>query len=200
MTISLTDVDQYIAKHLRDTELYVKLTAMMKYIVDATNTEIKDVKEKYTNPSGLSEESIRQIMYEQGYNYIVNLMDTLTGVQFNTMISFIDLIDQLKGTRAGLELVLKLLGFDSIIKEWWEDPSDLGEEWTYEIIVLFNTSNVPDIFDTLDKIYEFSNNYVLADISNVEVRFIFSNFADKATILGGFSKKTVFGTIIERAV
>jgi hypothetical protein len=96
--------------------------------------------------------------------------------------------------------VLKLLGFDSIIREWWEDPSALGDPLTYDITVFVNSSFVPDIFLTLEKVQEFSRNYVLAQISNVDVQFLFDRFASKAPIMAGFAKQRFIGQIVQRAV
>lgn len=195
----MADVKTYVVKHARDRELWKKISDMTQYVVDGAVEDLKDVKLKNNGPDQVSEDVIRAILTEQGFDYIVSVMDTITNFEFNTLISYIDLIKQLKGNRDGLELVLRLLGFDSIIQEWWEDPQDEGEPWTYEIIVLFNTSIVPDIFETLEKVQEFSRNYVFAKISNVEIRFLFSKFAEKGTIMGGFSHVTHKRKILERA-
>lgn len=197
--LQITDVDQFIAKYLReDSELYVKMREMMQYVVDNTVEELGDVKYKYTHPEKLKDEAIKAIIAEQGFDYIVNVMNTIDGLEFNTMLSFMDLINQLKGTRKGLELVLKLLGFDSIIKEWWEVGSK-HNPWEYEIIVIVNSSLVPDIFDTIDKVKAFSRNYVLAKIANINVRFSASKFAERGVIMGGFAKPVYIGNIVQRA-
>ena len=125
-------------------------------------------------------------------------MNTMEGLEFNTMLSFMDVVNQLKGTREGLELVLKLMGFDSIVNEWWEDEGLDKDPWTYEIIVIVNSSNVPDIFNTIEKVREFSDNYVLSKISNINVRFSADKFAEIGAIMGGFAKPTYFGHIIQR--
>lgn len=193
------DVSKYINRDQANTELWIKINEMLQYIVTNFETDLADTKLKYSGPDVVREEVIRQILIEQGFDYIVSVMDTIDNFSFNRLVSYIDLINQLKGHRDGLELVLRLLGFDSIIREWWEDPLNEGEPWTYEIIVLVNTSIVPDIFTTLEKIQTFSRNYVFAKIVNIEVRFIFSSFAEKGVIMGGFSKAKYFGRIYQRA-
>jgi len=167
------NVDLIISEHKKNTELWTKIRAMTQYVVDQTATELADVKYKVKDPNALSQDGVKQIIEEEGFKYIVSIMDTINNFQFNTMVAFVDLINQLKGHRSGLELVLKLLGFDSIIREWWEDPNSLGEPLTYDITVFVNSSFVPDIFLTLEKVQEFSRNYVLAQISNVDVQFSF---------------------------
>lgn len=198
-TPKYNDVEQFIPENLREVELFPKIQELAKYVLDKSVDEMKDFRLKYRGPDQVSEETIKEILYELGYDYIVSVMDTITNFQFNTLLSYVSLISQLKGSRKGLELVLKLLGFDSIIKEWWEDPNNLGEPWTYEIVIIANSSNVPDIFDTLEKVQIFSRNYVFGQISNIDIRFAFENFAEKAPIMGGFVKARYFGRIIERA-
>jgi hypothetical protein len=197
-------VKDYISDFRKDAELWVKVEAMTQHIVSNFETDLSDVRDKYKNPDKLSEQAIKEIIRERGFDYIVSVMDTINNFQFNTLVSFIDLIGQLKGTRPGLELVLTLLGFDSIIQEWWEGEDDLfnpvREPLTYEIIVFVNSSFVPDVFATLDQVQFFSENYVLGKIDNVEVRFLFDVFAERGVIMGGFITPHYFGEITERAV
>jgi len=192
-------VSAYIPKHLRGTELYTKLQELLLYVVDTSATELTDVKYKFKDNSQLSSDGVKNTILEQGFGYIVDVMNTVENLEFNVMLSFMDVINQLKGTRAGLELVLKLMGFDSIIAEWWEDPSVEKDKWSYELIVIFNSSNVPNIFDTLEKVKEFSDNYVLGKISNVEVRFSAERFATIPAVISGFTHETHFFRINERA-
>jgi hypothetical protein len=194
-----SDLRKFISENLRDAELSIKLNEMMTFILSSVVTELNDTKYKKTRPETLSEDMIKAIISEQGFNYIVDVMDTLNGFQFNKMLSFIDLINQLKGTRKGMELVLRLMGFDSIIKEWWQDAQFDQDPWTYEIIVIVNSSFVPDIFNTLDKIKEFSQNYVIAKVTNIELRFAADNFARLAPLMGVFVTTTSRGRVLERA-
>lgn len=200
MSVDLKEtVSAYIPKHLRGTDLYVKIQELMLYVVESSIEEFKDVKYKYTDNAQLSSEAVKNTIIEQGFNYIVDVMDTVEGLEFNVMLSFMDVVNQLKGTRAGLELVLKLMGFDSIISEWWEDPSVEKDKWSYEIVVIFNSSNVPDIFNTVEKVRGFSDNYVLGKISNIDIRFSAEEFASIPAVLSGFTHVTHFVKIIERA-
>lgn len=171
----------------------------MLYTVNQSIDELKDVKYKYKDNTQISSDAVKNTILEQGFGYIVDVMNTVDNLEFNTMLSFMDVVNQLKGTRAGLELVLKLMGFDSIIAEWWEDPAVEKDKWSYELIVIFNSSNVPNIFDTLDKVKVFSDNYVLGKISNVEIRFSAEKFASIPAVMSGFTHVTHFVRINERA-
>lgn len=193
------NINKLLNSHQKSTDLWIKINEVMTYVVAQGNDGLADIEYKYTDPDVAKEETIKNTMTEEGFDYIVSLMNTIDGFSFNTMLYFISLINRLKGTRAGVELVLRLLGFDAIIREWWEDPDDLGEPNTFEIIVFMNTSYIPDVFDTLEKVQVFLRNYVYALLVNVEVKFIFDKFARRAPIMGGFSKNTRFGTITQRA-
>lgn len=192
------EVGQFIPENLQEYDLWPKIQEMMQYILDNGIEEMKDFREKYTGPDQVSEDVVKEILIEQGFSYIVDIMDTITDFEFNTLITYVSLISQLKGNRKGLELVLRLLGFESVIREWWEDPDDLGEPWTYDLTVLANASNVPDIFTTLQKVEVFSRNYVFAQISNIDIQFVLENFAELAPIMGGYVKPVYFGRIIQR--
>ena len=189
----------YVAEKIRDQEIYPKVTEMLDFIISNFEAEMVDVKNKWTDPNALSEDTIKEIIKELGFTYIKNVMDTITNFQFNTLLQFVSLIGLLKGHRDGLELVLKLLGFDSIIVEWWETTNE--EPWTFEIIILMNSTFVPDIFKTLDKLKIFISNYVFPTISNIDFRFNLDTFGERAAIIAGFVKQTraTDGPIARRA-
>jgi len=196
------EVDKFIPENLSDVPLWPKIRELLNYVLTEANKELEDVTKKLTGPDEVREEVVKQILIEKGYDYIVSVMDTLNNLEFNTLITYVSLISQLKGSRKGLELVLRLLGFESQIREWWEADTieERGEPWTYEITVYYNASNVPDIFETIEQVQVFSRNYVFALISNIEVQVILENFAEKAPIMGGFTKASYFGRIIQRAL
>ena len=50
----------------------------------------------------------------------------------------------------------------------------------------------------LQQIKIFSENYVLADISNINVKFSASKFAEISAIMGGFYRPIFRGNIIKR--
>lgn len=198
MAIELREVQDFIARYKQNTELWAKINEMVQYIVDNANTDLDPVRNKYRNPAALDNETIKQIIVENGYGYIRDVMDTLNGFDFDVMISFVDLIGNLKGTRRGMELVLRLMGFDSIIKEWWQNDTREAEPWSYEIIVIMDTSFVVDVYNTLDKLKIFSENYVLAMIDNIDIRFSAAKFAEALPIMGGFHNASYRGTLVRR--
>lgn len=183
----------YLAEGIKELELYPKITSMLDYIVLNFETEFNDIKYKYTDPSVVSNDVIKQIIDELGFRYIADIMDTITNYQFNTMLDFIGLINLLKGSRLGMELILKLLGFDSIIAEWWEVEPNLDVD-TYDITVILNNSTVLDPFETLNKVKIFARHYVYPIINNVDFRFSFA-LAEKNITFAGFFRPSYSGSI-----
>jgi hypothetical protein len=87
-----TDIKEYINKDQKNSALWIKINEMFEYVVTNFNTELEDTKLKYSGPDVVREEVIRQILIEQGFDYIVSVMDTIDGFEFNRLISYIDLI------------------------------------------------------------------------------------------------------------
>lgn len=192
----LTDPEKFLPFALKQYELYPKISEMLQYIMSQAVVELEDVKYKYSRPDAVSDEVIKQIIQELGYQYIKDVMDTLENFEFTALLDFLSLISLLKGHRQGLELILKLLGFDSIIKEWWEtDP--VQPVYTYELIVIMDTTFVPDIFGTLDKIKIFARQYVFPVLDNIDFRFRLT-FAEKNVNFAGFWRLRYTGRIFQR--
>lgn len=192
----LTQPDRFLPMALKQYELYPKISEMLQFILAGAVVELEDVKYKYSRPDAVSDEVIKQIVQELGFQYIRDVMDTLENFEFTALLDFLSLISLLKGSRQGLELILKLLGFDSIIKEWWE-PDPMRPVYTYELIVIMNTTFVPDIFGTLDKIQIFARQYVFPVLENIDFRFQLT-FAEKNVNFAGFWRLKYSGRIFQR--
>lgn len=194
---SLQSSIQLISKKLRDDEFFVKVAEILDKAKSDYDTDFADIKYKLQDPSKLREEAIKEILNELGFAYIRELMDTLTNIEFNVLIDFISLLNLLKGSRDGLEIVMRLLGFDTVIVEWWEALPN-KEEMTFDITVLMNTSNVPDFVKTLDQVKIFTQHYVLPKLDLIDFRFILESFLEKQVHLAGFTRMRHFGRIVER--
>lgn len=196
--MSLQDSINFVAQELQSEELYPKVSSMLDYIIDNFEDELEDVKSKYRGPSVVREEVIKEIVIELGFEYIKDIMDTITNFEFNVLIDFLSLLNLLKGHRDGLELVLRLLGLDSVISEWWEqDPQ--GEPHTFDITVIMNTTFIPDVEETLSRVQVFVQNYVFPIINNIDFTFVFDTAFEKNANMAGFVKMKVLGTIRQRA-
>ena len=175
---------ELVPEKLRDKELYPKFAEMVDYIVKNFAEEFEDVKYKYRGPDVVREDVIKEIISELGFSYIRSVMDTLTNFQFNTLLQFVSLINLLKGSRQGLELVLLLLGFDSFIQEWWE-KNPKGTPYTFEIVVIMDENQVTDVFETLARVQVFARAYVFPVIENVDFRFSVS-FGERSITHAGW--------------
>lgn len=188
---------QLISNKLRNDDFFVKFTEILDEVWSEYNTDFSDVKYKLQDPTQLREQAIKEIVDELGFSYIRKLMDTLTNIEFNVLIDFISLLNLLKGSREGYEIVLKLLGFDSVITEWWE-AAPKKEEMTFDITVLMNTSQVPDFIKTLDSVKIFTQHYVLPKIDLIDFKFILESFLEKQANLAGFVRMQHFGRITDK--
>ena len=146
---------------------------------------IIDTKYKYKDPDQLSSEVITEIIKEYGFDYINNIVSTLQNIETNVLVHFISLLHLLKGHQDGLELILKVLGFNFTIVNWWENFPK-GEPHTYNMDIFFNLSQVADVFETLNQIRIFSENYVYPKllVANLVVDF---DLADAETCMMGFN-------------
>jgi hypothetical protein len=187
---------EFIPEGIRAQELYPKVCSMVDYIVRNFETELEDVRFKYRGPDVVREEVIKQIINELGFDYISSVMDTITNFEFNQLLQFLSLINLYKGHRSGLELVLKLLGFDSITTEWWENNPQ-GPIMTFDLTVIVNSSYVTDLQKTVDRVKVFTRHYVYPVLNNVDFRFSLT-LAEKNVIMAGFVRSRYTGTIMQR--
>lgn len=182
--MSTTDVIKFIPEDLRQFEIHPKVAELLNFIVDKFNTDYGDILNKYKNPSDVSEDVISVIIRENGFSYIANIAANLTDTDTNILLNFMSLLHFMKGTRAGLELVLEVLGFKAEIVEWWETTPP-GEEDTFNMTVFMDLSKVDDVFKTLERIRLFTLNYVYPRFQFATVVFAF-DMADTATAFVSF--------------
>ena len=191
---SLESSIQLISKKLRNDEFFIKVSELLDKARSDYDTDFSDVKYKLQDPTKLREQAIKEIIDELGFTYIRTLMDTLTNLEFNVLIDFISLLNLLKGQREGLEIVMRLLGFDTIIREWWE-ASPTKEEMTFDLTVLMNTSFVTDFDATLQEVKIFTQHYVLPKLDLIDFKFVLGQFLAQQVNLAGFLKVKHFGKI-----
>ena len=193
--MALSDVKTFIAEKLRDDELWVKMSELLQYVIDNFQTELNDVRNKHFGADATREEVVKATIEELGFKYIDDIANTLSPFEITFLIDFVSLLNLLKGSREGVRIVLELLGFDAIINEWWEqDP--IAEPMTFKIIVLADSSVVPDEQETVDKLKQFLREYV---IPIAELQFLFViEFIGLETGHAGFFKQFNSGKITDR--
>lgn len=181
---------------LQGVALNIKFTALFDFLVQQQAVEFQDVKYKYANPSQVNQEVIVNVINELGFSYITDVMATTTNLEFNTLLSFVSLINLLKGSVLGLQIILVLLGFDAVITEWYQ-TIPVGLPYTYSMLLLMNLSNVPNPIVTVNAVRIFARQYVFPLLTSLDYNFQV-NFAEAGTAIVAFPKAYAFGTIIAR--
>ena len=116
-----------------------------------------DVINKYVDISTLSDRALKAIISENGYAYIVDVLN-FTTEQLRGFVYFLPLIAALKGTLPGLELILSIFCREVKITEGWTttDP----ELPMYTMKIDLEIVNTGILADTSDMIIEFCSEYV----------------------------------------
>lgn len=186
----------FIPEKLRDQPIYPKICSMTDYIISNAVLQFEDVSLKYSGSDVVRNDVIKEIVSELGFDYVRGVMDTITNFEFSILLQFIALLNTLKGSRQGLELILRLLGFDTVVREWWEETPPLPVD-TYNLIVIMNTTFVQNPAETLEKVREFAREYVYPTLNTIDFRFSLS-FATKNVNFGGFTRARYTGSISTR--
>lgn len=167
----------YIPNKLKESPLYIKITDLLDDVQTQNDTDFKDTFNKYRDIEDINIEGVKLIIKEFGYQYIVDVL-ALTDTQLVSMLGFLSLVHILKGHKSGVELVLRLLGYDYTIEEWWEDPTNIkGFGYNYgfdygqkdlapgESIITLLDSDVSS--DIIARIQIFLDNYVFYNIVTI---------------------------------
>lgn len=149
----------YVPFRRREDELYKFLVFLLNYTDENFKTEMVDVENKYKGPDKISKEAVKQILSEFGLTRIADLLDTSDNIDFNAIAAYAGYLALFKGSRTGYETTLRLLGFDYILQEWWEQ-SPKGEPNTMLIDVLIDSSVVKKPYETFQLIKQFTAEYV----------------------------------------
>jgi hypothetical protein len=156
--------ENLLPERLRDDELFKYVTELMDVIYEKYAEDMRDVSLKYISPDDVSEQTVKEVFLENGLKSVVDLFDTFDDIDFATILYFSTYILLFKGHRSGYELVLKLVGFDYDMVEWWEtDPK--GKENTFSISLNISSSTVSNPYQTFQKVKKFTAEYVLPIIS-----------------------------------
>lgn len=134
--------------------------------------DLGDTTSKYKSPALASAEVVNLVVAEFGFDYLLPLINSLQNIDTSILLNFMSLLQLMKGTRRGLELVLQLLGMTTQITEWWE-TTPRGPPQTFQMTVFMNLSQVPDVFATLETIRTFTLNFVYPIFESFTVVFEF---------------------------
>ena len=155
-------VAYYFPEFWATTPLYAeKIIPLLDHMLSVSSPQANrlallyfDVFQKYKNPSDMTDASVRRYIQDMGYGYILDLI-SLSGESLRNLLFLLPIIDYLKNSKAGLELVLQILSVDgngigTEVIEWWEQ-NPVGVEDTFKIVSTIDVSNInPDFFEKFD--------------------------------------------------
>lgn len=121
---------------------------------------------KYQNPQDLPVENIRELIKEQGYDYIVELISP-TESDLKILINLLVLIHLLKGSTKGLEIVLSIFSLKSepsdIEISQWYDEIPVADENTFNISTKIDMNTISNSF--FQNFDNFIKNYVYPSLT-----------------------------------
>lgn len=178
----------YVPLRRRNKELYKYLVYQLNYTDTLYAAEISDTANKYKGPDQISKEATKQILSEFGLKTIADLLDSSDSIDFNSIAAYASYLSLLKGSRSGYETVIRLLGFDFTLVEWWE-ANPKRKPNTIEFDVLLDSSIVPRPYDTFQKIKKFTAEYVFPIIDPLAYSLSI-NFSELAILHHGYAHPT----------
>jgi uncharacterized protein (DUF433 family) len=175
---------EYFPEKLRNSELVEQYSKVTEFIVEDAYEQLQDVKFKASRTGEVRQEVVEEIIRELGFGYISSIVEEITDFEYSILLDFLSFLNILKGTRAGVEVILKLLGFEAIVEEWWEQEP-IAEPMTFIITIFMDNSTVTDPFVVIEKIKIFLREYVYAVFENANLVFEIE-FAEANTAHAGF--------------
>jgi hypothetical protein len=175
---------QYLPQWHKETDqqLYQKMTEILDHIVKDVEFEISGLRNKYLDYSTLTKDLTEIMIQEMGYSYITEVLD-LSEEQLHVILGYLGVIHAFKGTKAGLELCLQLMGAKYTITEWWEaNPTRTPD--TFSLLIDLNLSGMKR--DTMTKLHSFVRQYVYPVMDAIEYTFQ-ATLLDLSIRMGGGS-------------
>lgn len=174
-TTNFINSAKYLPKKLANNNKFQKICSLIDSLISDNSeyfsyekSQLNSVINKYRDFRNLDNTTIHQVVSEFGYQYIIDILE-LPDSRLRDLMGFLALINMLKGSRPGLELVLSLLGFEFELLEWWEDPVTLPQKCTYALELTFVDIGMdPAFFDRFDI---FSREYVYPILTRLLIYF-----------------------------
>ncbi len=174
---------QFLPKELaKQDNTYKQFYEILDYFIDSQVPYFYDISEKHRDRDKLSTDALKAIVSEYGYDYIDDVME-LSHDELSALAGYLNAIHFLKGTKSGLELVLKFLTISYEIEEWWEkNPKGIPD--TYSLFVDVSMSGIK--VGTLQAMLAFLEHYVYPKLTEFELSY-FAEIAKLGISFGGFS-------------
>lgn len=173
-------ISYYLPKYWAQTPLYSeKLIPLLDHLLsvespyaDKLALAYYDIWNKYTSPEEMTPDSIRALIRELGYGYILDLLST-SDSNLEKILFLLPLIHYLKDTKKGLEVVFSLLQSDdkpvNTKINVWHESNPVGEEDTFSVESDINLASVDaDFFEKFDT---FVRKYVYPTLTGLKVSY-----------------------------
>ena len=168
---------KYLPPELQKNEYFIKQCSLIDALLSDSSeyfaherAQLQNSVNKYRDYRNLDDSSLHQLVKEFGFQYIIDVLE-LPESKLKNVVAYLSLINTLKGSKTGLELVLTLLGFEYRMLEWWEDPVSLPERNTYALELVFLDMGFDSKF--LLDFQTFSRQYVYPLLASIVVYFKF---------------------------
>lgn len=169
---------KYLPTAFQDNEYYLKICSLIDSLISDNSKyfsyerlALQASLNKYKDINNLENSTIHQIVKEFGYQYIIDILE-LPDSRLRDLMAYLSLINMLKGSKPGLELVLSLLGFNYKLLEWFEDPIELPNKNTYALELTFVDRGFGA--DFFKNFRTFSRKYVYPFLEKIVVYFKFT--------------------------
>lgn len=152
----------FLPNKFSDNEYWQIITTLIDYVItEYCDTDYEHIKYKYDQLDHYDSEFLTYIVQEFGYDYILPILN-LTEEEQSVIFNYLTPIHQLKGTKQGLELVLRLLGITYTITEWWEDttPPDTYIPYPYTFRLDFYMDDGKLKYNSIKLLKSFIRQYV----------------------------------------
>lgn len=169
------DPKTFLLEHDLDKELIQQALELFEFMCgdhELSLEEDKDLKQmfldvlnKYKDSEVISIEAIKEKIAEQGYEYLTEIFN-VTDENLRILASYLPMIQIMKGTKSGLELIFTILNVGYEIKEWWEDPTNL-EILSY--ILFLEVINQPVSTFIVPRLKKFSREYVYPLLTSISL-------------------------------
>lgn len=173
-------VSYYLPKYWAQTPLYSeKIIPLLDHLLsvespyaDKLALAYFDIWNKYTSPEEMTSESIKSLIRELGYGYILDLLFTSED-NLEKILFLLPLIHYLKDTKKGLEVVFSLLqADDKPVKTKitvWHEANPVLEEDTFSVESDINLASVDANF--FEKFDTFIRKYVYPSLTGLKVSY-----------------------------
>jgi hypothetical protein len=174
-------IGYYLPSERLKEETFYEFVLMMDYLILHEKVYFDDFVQKYKDVTRVRTKSLKEIVAEEGFKYVADVL-SLTRLELETLVKYINVINDLKGSLSGLEVVFNMIGIKYNMVEWWEKAPQ-GTPHTFDLAIEVDMDKVA--LNMMTNLKNFVRNYVYPVIENFEITYKM-NIAQLSIILGGF--------------